>query len=232
MNNELSHQAENVKKLLQVASGFWGALKRENFFCSKRELVYSADALVNWVCEASISAGDVDEFLFSIRRALDEIDVSAKERKGAEEAAVGLYALIICRLVVVNEAAMDRMVMDISTPVSFFCAVLAMRLAGGKLEFKGVDAHGCLIHSGVFYATLDNKRSVRNDAEEREGSDIERAAYCAIFGASADAMDISEASDAAAGDQFWVNRLNSRLRTLKKKSNISVAIAFLNAPDN
>lgn len=219
MNTQLSRQARKVQTLLESTPDFWATLKNDNFFVERQAAVSSKAALVEWVCAAPLDGAAIRKLFVAIRRSLKKVKEVTEKPTAAEAAAVGLYALAACRLVLVSQSATSTKVLNINTPVSFLCAVLAVSLFGGTLDLRGVDEHGCPMHSGVFYVRLAPDG-------DWSGFDIERAAYCAIFRSSAAAMDISEASQPLNKQESA--KLRARLETLRDVDEIGVALVVAN----
>ncbi|WP_198301442.1 hypothetical protein [Vitreoscilla filiformis] len=215
----LRDQADKTLTLLSNSPELWAVLKTDSFFASQKSAIFSEATLVEWVRDAPLDGVAIRKLFLAIRRSLKKAKTVAEKRKAAEAAAVGLYALAACRLVLVSQSATSTKVLDINTPVSFLCAVLAVSLFGGTLDLRGVDEHGCPMHSGVFYVRLAPDG-------DWSGFDIERAAYCAIFKSSAAAMDVSEVS-APLSKQESAD-LCARLETLRDVDQIGVALVVVN----
>lgn len=219
MSAQLSLQAGKVLELLRESADFWAALKQDKFFFERNAAISSEAALVEWVREAPLDVSAVRELFRAIRRSLKKVKTVTEKRRPAEAAAVGLYALAACRLVLVSQSATSTKVLNINTSVSFWCAVLAVSLFGGTLDLGGVDEHGCPMHSGVFYVRLAPNG-------DWSGFDIERAAYCAIFKSSAATVDVSEVSVPLNKQESA--RLRARLETLREVDEIGVALVVMN----
>lgn len=193
-------QEEKAAKALQRTPAFLAELQDKKLFGLFRpgETV-PADELTMVQSVARCPADLAQEAILLVRRALNRVNknhLSDSEQEAAERAAADLYCLAVARLIVEEERtrlashcnAGDYLI-HVPTDTNIICAIIAMAVSGGELDFKSADPEnfgGEQLPEAKFVVSVKAP-----EASEQFAADFALAVSARLFAKDAEVMKVS-----------------------------------------
>lgn len=214
----LFRQARLASERLEAAPTYWQALKQDDYDGARppASAMISPTAFVQWLLTVQVDKTKVLDLFAALGRSLDEIAAKSPERHAAEQATVGLYCLLACRLVDVAQIKFHgQMAVELASDAPLICALVATARFGGKLqlELSGADGLPCPEHAYVVN---------RAPAADQPGYEFDRAVFRAVCAGTQEADEVSEGDGPLTEDQQ--EKLKARLRDIRQRQRKTLAL--------
>lgn len=211
-------QASLAIARLEATSAYWPALQQDDYDGARppASAMSSPSAFVQWLLTVPVDKTKVLDLFAALGRSLDKIAEKAAERHAAEQATVGLYCLLACRLVDVAQIKIHgQMAVELASDAPLICALVATARFGGELqlELSGTDGLPCPEH-----AYLVNRAPVA----DQPGYEFDRSVFRAVFAGGQEADEVSEGDGPLTEAQQ--EKLEARLRAIRKRQRKTLAL--------